>query len=300
MTRQNDECFSIYLDKPLFRDCVDYTANLTGFSALLIERDFFCSLVLSHLFAGENPLLFKGGTSIGKVYANFYRLSEDLDFLIPLDYGSTRPQRKKIIEPFKGQISELVKVFPEIILQEPLAGHRESRQYIAKLQYPSIISQQPGAIKLEISMREPLLLEPSLNNAKTILKNPYSLDVVLPLIPVRTLSLREAYAEKIRAALTRKEPAIRDFYDIEYALRSFPRQIQNESLFFLVMRKLAILGNDPPNTSSDRKTRLMQQMETHLKPVLRSQDYDRFDLEPAWQFVVKLAERIESTKAKRH
>ena len=129
MTRQNDERFLLYLDKPLFRDCVDYTANLTGFSALLIEKDFFCSLVLSHLFGGENPVLFKGGTCISKVYANFYRLSEDLDFVIPLNSGSTRPQRKKVIEPLKGQISQLDRVFPEIIIQDPLAGHSESRQY---------------------------------------------------------------------------------------------------------------------------------------------------------------------------
>ena len=38
-------------------------------------------------------------------------------------------------------------------------------------------------------------------------------------ISVRSIDKIEALAEKFRAALSRREPAIRDFFDIDYAVR---------------------------------------------------------------------------------
>lgn len=39
-------------------------------------------------------------------------------------------------------------------------------------------------------------------------------------VEVAVLSRREAYSEKLRAALTRREPAIRDYHDLDHAVRT--------------------------------------------------------------------------------
>jgi predicted nucleotidyltransferase component of viral defense system len=67
-------------DPDLLRQAVDYTARQTGFSPRLIEKDYFCSVVLEYLAARDAELSFKGGTCLAKVHGGFYRLSEDLDF----------------------------------------------------------------------------------------------------------------------------------------------------------------------------------------------------------------------------
>ena len=74
-----------------FRQALSFTEAESGFAQRLIEKDYYSSLILADfgpLFA--NGLVFKGGTSLSKVYASFYRLSEDLDFAISIP-ATVRP-----------------------------------------------------------------------------------------------------------------------------------------------------------------------------------------------------------------
>jgi predicted nucleotidyltransferase component of viral defense system len=65
----------------LFREHVQYTARQTGFRGEVVEKDFYCSVLLSHLAEPfKGAVAFKGGTCLSKVHTRFYRLSEDLDF----------------------------------------------------------------------------------------------------------------------------------------------------------------------------------------------------------------------------
>jgi hypothetical protein len=67
----------VHEDQALFREAVLFTAGQTGLNANLIEKDYFCTVLLRYLYQQPNsPLIFRGGTCIGKVYADFYRLSE--------------------------------------------------------------------------------------------------------------------------------------------------------------------------------------------------------------------------------
>lgn len=70
-------------DRDWFLEAVNFTAATTGFSPRLIEKDYFCTVLLQHL-ATAGVLVFKGGTCLAKVHGEFYRLSEDLDFVIPM------------------------------------------------------------------------------------------------------------------------------------------------------------------------------------------------------------------------
>lgn len=57
------------------------TANRRGVSAILIEKDSWVCWTLKQLFSleGQPPLVFKGGTSLSKVFGLIDRFSEDID-----------------------------------------------------------------------------------------------------------------------------------------------------------------------------------------------------------------------------
>ena len=69
-----------YLDDcALLRTALTFTESATGFSARLVEKDYYCSLLLHDFaLAFQQGMVFKGGTCLSKVYADFYRFSEDL------------------------------------------------------------------------------------------------------------------------------------------------------------------------------------------------------------------------------
>lgn len=164
----------IHEDPEFFRTAVTFTAATTGFQPRLIEKDYFCSVLLQHLGSASETLIFKGGTCLTKVLVEFYRLSEDLDFVIPVAVDSTRAERSRQATPLKEAIATLPQHLPVFLLEQPLTGANNSTQYLAAVEYTSPISGQRDRIKLEIGLREPLLL-PKLNGeAQTILLNPSS------------------------------------------------------------------------------------------------------------------------------
>jgi predicted nucleotidyltransferase component of viral defense system len=66
----------IHEDPEFFRSAVTFTAATTGFQLRLIEKDYFCSMLLQYLAEANGSLIFKGGTCLAKVLVDFYRLSE--------------------------------------------------------------------------------------------------------------------------------------------------------------------------------------------------------------------------------
>jgi len=72
----------LHEDVALFREAVRFTAAETRFAPRLIEKDYLCSVILRHLVPAAPALVFRGGTCLAKVHLGFYRLSEDLDFLV--------------------------------------------------------------------------------------------------------------------------------------------------------------------------------------------------------------------------
>jgi len=114
---------------------------------------------------------------------------------------------------------------------------------------------------------------------------------------VTALALEEAYAEKTRAALTRREPAIRDFYDVDFALGRLNLDLKDHRLMVLVTDKLKVPDNDPIDISQSRREILRAQLDTQLKPVLRPQDFEKFDLDRAFELVAEMGSRIQAYEA---
>lgn len=279
-------------DPDIFREALAHSEANTGFTATLIERDYYCSLVLQYFFDSDTPLVFRGGACLSKVHVDFYRLSEDLDFIIPVTEDTTRTQRRAEMEPVKRIFERLPTVVPGVAISEAFEGHNESRQYIGYLGYRSAVIEKQEKIKVEVGVREPLFSSSESRTARTIVLNPFTGLPFLPTFSVRAMALREAYAEKLRAAMTRREPAIRDFFDLFYAIRELGLYFHDSDFLRMVKAKLEVPGNAPVDVSAQRKNELDRQLEGQLKPVLRPADFDGFDLDQAFELVRSMAENL--------
>jgi predicted nucleotidyltransferase component of viral defense system len=281
-------------DVSRFRDALRFSEAESGFRTQLIEKDYYCSLVLhdlSELY--QHGLVFKGGTCLSKVHAEFFRLSEDLDFSISLRSDATPSERRQASAPIKAYFDALPGRLAWVEEIGPLTASNRSRQYNGQLAYRSAVTGEREFIRLEVSLREEHHLDPGFLPARTLLRDPHSGRPALDPVSVRVLHIREAYAEKIRAALTRREPAIRDFFDIDHATRAVLFDTHDSELLRLVAAKLSVTGNQPVDLSPSRITTLQGQIETHLRPVLRTSDYDMFDLQRVIMMLVELVSRLE-------
>jgi hypothetical protein len=99
-------------------------------------------------------------------------------------------------------------------------------------------------------------------------------------------------AEKLRAALSRREVAIRDFFDVDHAVRVLRMRLKDDDMVELVKGKLATPGNSAVDVTEGRLVALRQQVEAELRPVLREVDFVAFDLERAFAIVADLAGRL--------
>jgi len=282
----------LHEDVGMFREALALTQAQTGFGARLIEKDYFCTLLLEQLATACPGLIFKGGTCLAKVHAGFYRLSEDLDFVVPMPVDATRPQRSQRAAPLKAAVAALPKRWPCFRTVEPPTGANNSTQYNAVIRYDSLTAGREDSIKIEVALREPLLLPSSEEPAKTILLPPVSNRAALDAVAVPCIARTEAFAEKFRAALSRREVAARDFFDLDYAVRKLGLGVDDAVLIELVRQKLAVPGNEPVDVTNDRLAALRQQIDPQLRPVLRTDDFSAFDVERAFRLVAKMAAKV--------
>jgi predicted nucleotidyltransferase component of viral defense system len=276
-----------------FRQALSFTAAESGFAQRLIEKDYYCSLILADfepLFS--RGLVFKGGTCLSKVHADFYRLSEDLDFAISVPTTSRPRERREARQPVKHHLEQIAKRLSAVSMFGQPQGHDGNRQYNAVLQYESTVTGETETLRLQVAVREPIIESPVCCAGRTLLRHPAANMGDEPRLSLHVMSLHETYAEKVRAALTRSPPAIRDIFDIDHAVRAGRLDLSQPGFLSLVRQKIAVPGNATIDTSRTRRNSIEGQLETHLKPVLRSSDYAAFDVERAFAEVEKLAAMI--------
>jgi predicted nucleotidyltransferase component of viral defense system len=282
----------LHEDVALFREALSFTAARTAFPAGLVEKDYFCTVLLAYLGSVAGEHVFKGGTCLAKVYGEFYRLSEDMDFAIPMPPESSRATRSRSIATLKEAISRLPKAAGCFEAVDPLQGANDSTQYLGAVHYTSRLDGQSQTLQIEVSLRELLLRPATAGMARTLLLDPVSDKPAIAELSVRCIDATEALAEKFRAALTRREVAIRDFYDIAHVVTSLDVRPMDNDFLELVRLKLAVPGNEPVNVDPDRLVQLRRQLDGRLKPVLRRKDFEGFDLDGTFAAVAQVAKAV--------
>ena len=284
---------NLHEDVALFREAVNFTVSRTGFNPRLIEKDYFCTVLLAYLSDhGGDQLVFKGGTCLAKVHAGFCRLSEDLDFAISLAMDASRTQRRQAVAATKDAVARLADHLHAFTVTQPLTGANNSTQYNGAVEYESPTTGQPESILVEVSVREPLLMSTARGQTKTVLRDPIGGEAMVPDIVTNCMALEEAMAEKFRAALSRREVAIRDFYDLDYAALHLDLDPADPRLIEMVRQKLTVPGNSPVDVGPERLAGLKRQLNTRLRTVLRDKEFQAFDLDQAFRLVTAMAERL--------
>ena len=272
-----------------FRAAVEFTASQTGFVPALIEKDYWCSVVLWRLFADNDcPLVFKGGTLLSKAYVTFNRLSEDLDFTLPTAASITRSQRSKRVREIAMRVENVSVEFR--LERGEWQSFNNSTQHQVTLKYDSVFGG-PGTIKLEVGQREQPVLPVQSVGLSTLLLDPLFNETAVDPVMATALTAMEAYAEKVRATLTRRDPAPRDLYDLHHAVTSGVLNWQDEAFLTLVALKVA---NEPGADwlSEARILAFRRSIEPELRPVLRVDAFDAFDFEAALASMVAVAEAL--------
>lgn len=210
------------MDKKILKDVIYFLSDEQGFVASVIEKDFHLTRILNrvneHL---STDIVFKGGTLLNKVYLNYHRLSEDLDFVYRSGADlSTRGKRSKAIMSIREKIPAFLDILGLTSDNPEGKGFNNSTQYLFNIQFQSVLSDKKENIKLEISLRQPPFLEPERVTIKHFFQDPFTGEDLIEQGKVLALSLDESVAEKLKAAISRITPAIRDYYDLGHFIRN--------------------------------------------------------------------------------
>jgi len=136
-------------------------------------------------------------------------------------------------------------------------------------------------IKIEVSLRQPPIESPVHTLIKHFYQDPFSGEDLFPTGKVWSLSWKEAVAEKLKAAISRKDVAIRDYYDLWY-ISEFGFDFYDKSFIKLFKRKITDEGyagdyKENFGLSSDNIAILRKQIDGLLRPVIRSGEEFDFD-----------------------
>lgn len=194
----------------------------------ILEQDYVQALVLQELYRETETLVFKGGTFLKHAHG-LDRYSEALDFtaLPETDVVDHLASATANLDRY-GLAAELDRIEPT-----PTTLH-------ARLRYDGPLDdgtpRSRGSIDLEVSTRDDIVHEP----AWTRLFFPYP---ETRAVTARSLTIEEAFAEKLRALSTRSRG--RDLYDSWFLLQ---QQVPVDPTLFT--QKMAVLDEPPEVTIS--------------------------------------------------
>jgi predicted nucleotidyltransferase component of viral defense system len=282
------------MDSDRLKDIINFISDKQGFRPAIIEKDYHLTMILNavneHL---SRDIVFKGGTLLNKVYLNYHRLSEDLDFSYRSDVDvSTRGKRSKAITPVRKKMPSFLS-FLGLTSDNPQGeGFNNSTQYLFKLNYQSIIMKRTESIKVEISLRQLSLLPPITVRVKHFIKILLAERIYFP-GNVLALSLEESVAEKLKAAISRLTPAIRDYYDLGHFIKT-GFDFARPDFLKMVNKKLKLDGHERDYShnlglSEQAIEELKRVSESDLTPMIRTNE--KFDLDEVLAYFNKLFEK---------
>lgn len=94
----------LHEDRETFRDLILQVADKNGRTPIVVEKDYYVTLILRLLSEKLDQCVFKGGTSLSKGFHVIDRFSEDIDITFDEHIGESR--RKKLKNVVLKGISE--------------------------------------------------------------------------------------------------------------------------------------------------------------------------------------------------
>lgn len=246
-----------------------------------LEKDFYLTAILNQIALLDKWYIFKWWTCLNKCHLGYYRLSEDLDFSLIVG-DANRTQRSIRIQDFFDDITTICNNLWLVCIDQ---RKRDTNHFGGMIwQYTSVITQTQQSVIFDIKTYNTFACDTVLLPIQDIYTDPLLNTEIFPKNPIRCMSLDESLAEKMRAALTRTTPAIRDFYDIWYARQQW---FDFTTIRDLIKLKVAEVDNIITIWSPDAYQSLLRQVDTDLRPVVF--DLGWFDLIKEYNYVLWFA-----------
>jgi len=230
-------------DPDRLADWCHETAAIERVQPWTVEKDFYLTRLIWALAQIHGAdLLLKGGTCLYKVDLGYRRMSEDIDLTLP---GQPSEYQSLNVGPINKVASSLRELGAEVGVElVNFDGERfeRSSHAIWEARYRSaFLPHEKAVITVEAAIR-PLHLEPRKERLRQLI--PYELAPGYEDAFSWALAFSEVRAEKVRAAFTREEPAIRDFYDLGILLENHA-DMGSPEFRVLVNNKLAEINTRP-------------------------------------------------------
>lgn len=140
----------LHEDKENFKDIIEQVSNENGRTPMVIEKDYYVTLILKLLSEKLDNCVFKGGTSLSKGFHAIDRFSEDIDITFDEHIGESR--RKKLKNNILKGISEELGM--PITNWESIQSDRDYNAY--HFSYESVFGMEderlPQYVKLETAL----------------------------------------------------------------------------------------------------------------------------------------------------
>ena len=130
----------LHKDKEEFINAVNLASEYFHILPIIVEKDYYVTMILRELSERQGFVVFKGGTSLSKCHKAIKRFSEDID--ITIDSRLSQGQMKKLKEVIKDIAAELGLAIPNI---EETRSRRSYNRYI--LEYQSALSEPDDAVQ---------------------------------------------------------------------------------------------------------------------------------------------------------
>lgn len=177
--------------KTITSDVLRDIAFKTGFDQSLIVKDYYITVLL-YLLKDIDGLYFKGGTALQKIFLNYSRLSEDIDFTITKNVNLIRKQIEKVIKK-SGMFGKVTK-------------DKHVHKFIRLIIHYKDPFNEKGTVFIDLNKKSELLKKPEKYNIKHF----YGENI--PSFSFFTLAKDEMITEKVSATINRNKP--RDHFDV--------------------------------------------------------------------------------------
>lgn len=224
--------------KKISLDEIKLIAAEKGFSEQMIIKDYFITVLL-YLIKDIKGIYFKGGTALQKIFLNYSRISEDIDFTVERDIVNLKKEIElKILDS---------KIFSKIYYDKDVLD-------FTRIVVEYEMFNENGLIFIDLNKRAKLLKKP----AKYEIKNFYDFKTFF----VNCESKEEMIAGKVAAAIGRNKP--RDHYDIYKLIKE-----GHNFDYALIKKKCKLSGfNFDLNRMFNNAKKLYNKWNTDLNPLL--------------------------------
>lgn len=177
--------------KKITKDRLTEVASIKGFAEIIMTKDYYATAIL-YLLKDVKGIYFKGGTALQKIFLNYSRLSEDVDYTVT-----------RSIDKLKKEISKKIinsNLFEKVTIDKDVEG------FVRLVFHYTNLEDKLDTVFIDLNQRAKLFEKPEINTI------PHFYDEEIPEFSVKTLAKEEMFAEKLSAAIKRNKP--RDHFDI--------------------------------------------------------------------------------------